>query len=273
MDFHNKGVVITGAASGIGLAVARQLAARGARLLLSDIERSALDEACSAVSEAHRGAQIESFVCDVSRREDMQGLADAAFSAFESVDLVFLNAGVGVSGPVIELRHEDWSWLLGVNLWGAIHGAEAFAKRMVAQGRGGHISFNASFAGLVYSPTLGAYCVSKSGVIALAEVMRQELRSSQIGVSVVCPMRTASNIGSSGRNRLDALAAGGAVTELIDPRDPSLPGQILSVDEAATRIIDGIVRNDGYIMTHAEGRPFIRRRFEKIDAAFSHFTS
>lgn len=269
MDSQGKGVVITGAASGIGLATAMAFAGRGAHVMLADIEASALELARAKVASLAAGGRVRATVCDVSSRESVAQLAATAFSELGGVHIVFFNAGVGVSGRITAMRHEDWQWVMGVNLWGAIHGAEAFAPRMVAQKQGGQIIFNASFAGLVYSPTLGPYCVSKAGVVALAEVLRQELRADDIGVSVVCPMRIATQIGSSARNRAAELGGAEGSPELIDPRDRSLPGELLDVDEAVRRIIDGIEKNEGYIMTHAEGRAFVQRRFEKIDASFA----
>lgn len=268
MDYKKRGVVVTGAASGIGLATATAFAERGANVMLSDIEASALEAARRSVSECAQGGLIEATVCDVSRLDQVKALADSAFAKLGGVHIVFLNAGVGVSGPITTMRHEDWQWVMGVNLWGAIHGAEAFAARMVDQKQGGQIVFNSSFAGVVYSPTLGPYCVSKAGVVALAEVLRQELRTDNIGVSVVCPMRIATSIGSSARNRTSDFGGPKGSPELIDPRDKSLPGEILEVDEAVARIIDGIEKNEAYIMTHAEGRSYIKRRFDKIDASF-----
>jgi NAD(P)-dependent dehydrogenase (short-subunit alcohol dehydrogenase family) len=268
MNYQGKGVVITGGASGIGFASAAAFLGRGAKILLSDIERGALESARARLLEQHVGGQVEVQVCDVSQREDVERLADEAFRRLGGVHLVFSNAGVGVSGPIVEMRHSDWQWVLAVNLWGAIHCTEAFAPRLVAQEQGGHILFNASFSGLVYSPTLGPYCVSKAGVVALAEVLRQELRTRDIGVSVVCPMRVATNIGASGRNRTAAFGGAAGHPELIDPRDESVPGTIIDSDTAVARILAGIEGNELYILTHADGRPFAKRRFERLDQSF-----
>lgn len=269
MDFANKGVVITGAASGIGYGCAAAFLDRGASVLLSDVDSSALDRAVSELNAQGAVGKASGFACDVSKFDQVEQLADHAFATLDSVDIVFCNAGVGVSGPITSMSHADWQWVMGVNLWGAIHGAEIFPKRLVAQGKGGQMIFNASFAGLVYSPTLGPYCASKAGVVALAEVLRQELREQKIGASVVCPMRIATSIGSSWRNRpKDMSAPDSGATELIDPSDTSLPGEILSIEEAARRILAGIANNDLYIMTHGEGRAYVRRRFEKVDKGF-----
>lgn len=268
MDYNNRGVVITGAASGIGFATALALAKAGAKVLMSDVEPATLEASRVQVAAAAPDSLVKSKLCDVGVLSSVLELAEFAFSEFGSVHVVFNNAGVGVSGPITTMKHSDWDWVLRVNLWGAIHGTEAFAQRMVAQQQGGHILFNSSFAGLVYSPTLAPYCVSKAGVVALAEVLRQEMRAHQIGVSVVCPMRVATAIGSSARNRSADFGGREGSPELIDPRDKSLPGDIIDVDTAVARILAGIENNELYIMTHADARQYITRRFEKIDKSF-----
>ena len=120
----------------------------------------------------------------------------------------------------------------------------------------------------MYSPGLGPYCVSKAGVVALAEVLRQELREHGIGVSVLCPMRVATKIGASGRNREADYGSTEAARELIDPRDPSLPGEIIQPEDVVSQILSGIEKNELYIMTHAAGRQYVSRRFEKVDKSF-----
>jgi NAD(P)-dependent dehydrogenase (short-subunit alcohol dehydrogenase family) len=114
---------------------------------------------------------------------------------------VFNNAGVALNGPVAAMTHDDWRWVIDVDLWGPIHGVEAFLPRLREQGQGGHLLFTSSFAGLVPNIGLGPYCVAKYGVLALAEVLSRELKAEGIGVSVLCPMIVATNIGASERNR------------------------------------------------------------------------
>lgn len=263
-----KVAVITGGASGIGFTTARRLASRGVRLVLADIEESALDRAVTELAAA--GAAVEGVVCDVGDLKAVQHLADTAFEKMGAVHIVFHNAGVAVGGPIAEMKHSDWEWTMRVNLWGPIHGVEAFTQRMIAQGQGGHMLFTASFAGLVPNVGLGPYCVSKYGVVALAEVLRRELRAHDIGVSVLCPMRVATNIGHSERNRPDELGGPEASPPVLDQGEDNqnLAGRVLDVDDVAAQVVDAVVANRLYILPHEESRTPIRRRFERIDQTF-----
>ena len=264
----DKVAVITGGASGIGLATALRLASRGVRLVLADIEESALDRAATRLAAA--GTAVEGVVCDVGDLKAVQRLADTAFEKMGAVHIVFHNAGVAVGGPIAEMQHSDWEWTMRVNLWGPIHGVEAFTQRMIAQGQGGHMLFTASFAGLVPNVGLGPYCVSKYGVVALAEVLRRELRAHDIGVSVLCPMRVATNIGHSERNRPDELGGPEASPPVLDQGEDNqnLAGRVLGVYDVAVHVVDAIVANRLYILPHEESRTPIRRRFERIDQTF-----
>jgi NAD(P)-dependent dehydrogenase (short-subunit alcohol dehydrogenase family) len=266
--FEGAGAVITGGASGIGLAVAKQLGARGAKLVLADIEQGALDHAVGAFRGA--GVEAHGIICDVSRKADVDALADESFAALGAVHIVFNNAGVAVGGPIVDMTHDDWRWIIDVDLWGPIHGVEAFVPRMVEQRQGGHVLFTASFAGLVPNIGLGPYCVAKYGVVALAEVLARELRPHEIGVSVLCPMRVGTNIGHSERNRADeygGVDAGAPVTEQGESND-DLAGRVLDVDEVAALTVDAVADNRLYVLPHEESRAAIRRRFERIDRIF-----
>lgn len=259
--------VITGAASGIGLATARMLADRGYRLVLADVEEPRL---VSAGADLGTRTELIEVVTDVSDKDAVDGLAEATFAAFGRTDVLFLNAGVAVGGPVVEMGHGDWSWVLGVNLWGAIHGVEAFLPRMVEQGTGSHVLFTASFAGLAPNVGLGPYVVSKYGVVGLAEVLHRELRSAGIGVSVLCPMRVATNVDSSERNRPDSYGGPSASPTVPEQSDPNSPmaGRILPVETVAAEVVAAIGTDRLYIVPHEESRAMIRRRFERIDRAF-----
>jgi short-subunit dehydrogenase len=159
--------------------------------------------------------------------------------------------------------------VLRVNLWGVIHGVEAFAPRLIEQNDGGHIISTASFAGLVPNQDLGVYTVSKYGVVALSECLYRDLRPHGIGVSVLCPMRVGTNIDRSYRNRPEAL--GGTEQRpgtATDSEERNLVGRSIGAEEVAARVLAAVRANELYIHTHAEARGFIRRRFERIDRAF-----
>ena len=261
----NRVAVITGGASGIGFATAEALAREGAHLVLADIERSTLDAAVAKLRA--QGARAEGVVCDVSDRASVQALADAAFAQMGAVHIVFLNAGVAVSGPVVDMTHDDWRWVIDVDLWGVIHGVESFAQRIVKQGEGGHIAATASFAGMVPNVGLGPYCVAKYGVVALMEVLHRELRAHGVGASVLCPMRVRTNIDASGRNRQRDY--GGPEQQSFPEVDESqLAGRLIDVAAVGQLVVDGIKRNQLYLFPHPESREFIRRRFERMDQAF-----
>jgi NAD(P)-dependent dehydrogenase (short-subunit alcohol dehydrogenase family) len=270
MDYADTVAVITGGASGIGYATARQMAARGARVVLVDREGDAVTAAATTLrSEGARG--VEARICDVADFAAMQALAADVMATCGRVDVVFNNAGVAVGGPIAEMSHADWRWIIDVDLWGPIHGVEAFLPHIRAGGRGGHLLFTASFAGLVPNVGLGPYCVAKYGVVALAEVLQKELRDERIGVSVLCPMRVATNIGSSERNR-DVKYGGPEASPTVpsqeaDNRD--LAGRVLNVDDVAGLVLKAVDNNSLYILPHAESRQFIERRFQRILRDFS----
>ena len=264
-QLRNRVAVITGGASGIGLATAEALAREGARIVLADIEQTALDAAIAKIRAL--GVKAEGVVCDVSSRKAVDALADAAFEKMGGVHIVFLNAGVAVSGPVVNMTHDDWRWVIDVDLWGVVHGVESFAQRIVEQGEGGHIAATASFAGMVPNIGLGAYCVAKYGVVALMEVLHRELREHGIGTSVLCPMRVKTNIDASGRNRQGDYG-GPEKQNYPDVDESQMSGRQISVEAVAQLVIDGIKRNKLYLFPHAESREFIQRRFKRIDQAF-----
>jgi NAD(P)-dependent dehydrogenase (short-subunit alcohol dehydrogenase family) len=268
-DLSGRTGVITGGASGIGLATARLLAEEGMQLVLADIEEGPLERAA-----AELGAL--GVVCDVGDLASVRNLADQAYDRFGAVHLLFNNAGVAVAGPVVQMRHADWEWLMRVNLWGPIHGVEAFLERMIAQRSGGHILFTASFAGLVPNVGLGPYCVTKYGTVALAEVLQKELRAHGIGVSVLCPMRVETNIDTSERNRPAALGGPDASPQVPQmPAMPAMPataevaddlaGRVLAVEDVAANVVSAVKDGRLYIIPHEESMQFVRRRFARME--------
>jgi len=267
-ELGGKVAVITGGASGIGFETARQLAGRDVRLVLADIEPEPLEGAIEKLRDA--GAEVTGVTCDVSSLADVQRLADHAFDTMGAVHILFNNAGVAVGGPTVEMTHDDWRWVIDVDLWGPIHGVETFLPRMIEQGEGGHLLFTASFAGLVPNEGLGPYCVAKYGVVALAEVLYRELRPDGIGSTVLCPMRVGTNIDSSERNRPADLGGPQASPGVADQAESNddLAGRVLDVETVAAMTIDAMVANRLYVVPHEESRPFIARRFARIDRTF-----
>lgn len=264
-ELNGKVAVITGGASGIGLATAKNLAGRGTKLVLADVEAAALDTAVAEL--AGDGADVIGVPTDVADLAAVEALADATWHRFGAAHIVFNNAGVAVSGPIAEMTHADWKWTIDVDLWGPIHGVEAFLPRMIEQAAGGHIVNTASFAGMVPNDGLGVYCVAKYGVVAMSEVLQRELREHEIGVSVLCPMRVATNIDASGRNR-QADYGGPEAQNYPEVDEEEMSGRLIEVDEVAQLVVDGITENRLYLFPHTEARQFIARRFDRIDRAF-----
>jgi NAD(P)-dependent dehydrogenase (short-subunit alcohol dehydrogenase family) len=263
-----KVAVVTGGASGIGFATAKALAAKGAKLVIADIEASALNNAVAELSSS--GAKAEGVVCDVADLASVQNLARQAFSKMDAVHILFNNAGVALGGHLVNMKHPDWEWILKVDLWGPIHGVEAFLPRMIEQKQGGQILFTSSIAGLVPTEGLGVYSVAKYGVVALAETLRREVRQHNIGVSVLCPLRVDTNIGTSERNRT-ADFGGAAASPRPQPQASSnivMAGEVMSPEDVATVVVEAILANRLYILPHDDSRELIRRRFQRIDATF-----
>jgi NAD(P)-dependent dehydrogenase (short-subunit alcohol dehydrogenase family) len=203
-DLRGKAAVVTGGASGIGKGIAARLIAEGMRVIIADIERGALEKTAAELGATAAGV-------DVSDAGSVAALAERAIAEFGTVHVVCNNACVGPMAPVADLTMADWDWIIGVNLYGVIHGVQTFLPVLKANPDGGHIVNTASMAGLVAPPRMAAYCVTKFGVVALTEVLAAELTAedSKVGVSVLCPGTVRTNIGASSRNRPQHLAGGG----------------------------------------------------------------
>ena len=268
-NFDERATVITGGANGIGFATAREFARRGARVMLGDIDRSGLDDAV-AILRAD-GVDAYGVVCDVRKLDDVERLADEAFRVFGDVHVVFNNAGIAYAGPIVDTSHDDWRFVIDVDLWGPIHGVEAFLPRLIAQGGERHMVFTSSFAGLIPNVGLGPYCVAKYGVVALAETLAREARPNGIGVSVLCPMIVETDL-LANTERVRSADYGPAtpspaetVQQLASaPTDDS----VLNVEDVARLTADAILANRLYVLPHRAARDSIRRRFERIDRTF-----
>ena len=260
-DIRNRVAVITGGGSGIGAAMAAAFTAAGASVVLADVDERGMDGIATRLRTA--GGKVLTVRTDVSRLEDVQQLADRACAHFGAVHIVCNNAGVAVYGGLETVTHKDWQWLIGVNLWGVIHGVEVFAPRLIAQGQGGHIVNTASMAGLVPMQAMGVYVTTKYAVVGLTETLARDLKSYGIGVSVLCPMGVDTRINVSERNRPAALA-----NEAASPETPvTLMGRTLAPETVAEMALAAIRHDRLYVITHDEGLEPLRRRFSRMEQA------
>jgi len=253
--------VVTGGASGIGRAMAERFAGERAKVVVADIDARALAAVVDSIKA--RGGEALGVPTDVTDLSSVQALAAAAFEAFGKVSVLCNNAGVALWGGLESATHRDWQWVLGVNLWGVIHGVEAFVPRMIASKEPGHIVNTASMAGLVATRGLGVYNTSKYAVVGLSETLAKDLRPYQIGVSVLCPMGVATQIRESARNRPADLT--NDAPSAVEP--VALMGRTLAPAVVAEMVLSAIRANRLYVITHEEGLEALRRRHERLEQA------
>jgi NAD(P)-dependent dehydrogenase (short-subunit alcohol dehydrogenase family) len=257
--------VVTGAASGIGLALARRFAGESMSVVMADVEEGALRDAADAVGAVGPG-DVEVVPCDVSDRSSVEALAARTLARFGGVHVVCNNAGVVTLGSTWEQSDDDWRWVLDVDLWGVVHGVRTFVPILLRQGVPGHIVNTASIAGLVPSPTIAPYNAAKAAVIAVSETLDMELRAlgAPIGVSVLCPGVVPTRIAESGRNRPGA--DGGTEASLDLPTQHDLPPTALTADQIADRVVDAIVHDRFWIVTHEGSSELVAERAAGITA-------
>ena len=269
-DFRDRVAVVTGAASGIGRGLAERFAAEGMKVVLADVEPAALERAEREMKDA--GATVLAVPTDVSKAEDVRALADQAVRAFGGVHIVCNNAGVGGgAGPLWENTLADWTWVMGVNLWGVVHGVRTFVPIMLEQESEGHIVNTASVAGLITGP-LGIYGVTKFAVVALSEGLYIQLQAAgaKIGVSVLCPGWVNTNIADAARNRPAELANEGG-DPLLTPQQETLRQLMeqmlkagMSPADVADRVFDAVREGKFYILTHPDMKGAIQLRMQNI---------
>ncbi|MFT5035298.1 MAG: NAD(P)-dependent dehydrogenase (short-subunit alcohol dehydrogenase family) [Litorivivens sp.] len=271
-NFKGKTAVLTGAASGFGLECARIGARLGMNLVLVDVQQDALDQAAAELQTT--GVQVLARKVDVSSAEQMEALAEAVQQRFGAPHLVFNNAGVGAGGLVWENSVKDWEWVLGVNVWGVVHGVRLFTPMMLEAASKdptwqGHIVNTASMAGLLAPPNMGIYNVSKHAVVSLSETLYQDLSlvTDQVSASVLCPFFVATGISQSQRNRPGELPAS-------KPTKSQLVGQAMSVKavssgkvkaaDVAQKVFDAVAANQFYIYSHPQAIGSVQTRLEDI---------
>jgi NADP-dependent 3-hydroxy acid dehydrogenase YdfG len=267
-EFSNKVAVITGAGSGFGKEFARLGHDLGMRLVLADVQTSALNE--TVVELEAKGAQVLAQTVDVANAAQMEKLAQASFAKFGSVDLLFNNAGVGSGGLIWENSLKDWQWVMGVNVMGVVHGIHYFVPRMLKQGSHGHIVNTASMAGLLSAQMMGVYNVSKHAVVTLSETLFNDLRivNSKIGASVLCPAFVPTGIHQSHRNRPDELTndAPPTASQLVAQAnsEKAVTSGKISAQQVAIQVFDAIRTNQFYIFTHQKIMASVGLRLEDI---------
>ena len=266
MELTGRAAVVTGGGSGIGRALAEALARDGARVVVADVDERGMAATVQAIVE--HGGEALAVATDVSDRDQVHALAERAWARFGAVHVLCNNAGVTVWGGLESATHRDWQWVLGVNLWGVIHGLEAFLPRMIAQREPAHILNTASMAGLVATPGLGVYNTSKYAVVGLSETLAKDLRPYGIGVSVLCPMGVGTQINASDRNRPERLRN----EETGRAAPVQLMGRTLAAETVAAMALAAIRENRLYVLTHAEGLDPLRRRWERLERAIQERT-
>jgi NAD(P)-dependent dehydrogenase (short-subunit alcohol dehydrogenase family) len=271
-NFKDKTAVLTGAGSGFGLECARIGAQLGMNLVLVDVQQDALDKAAAEMTA--QGAQVLARKVDVSNAQAMEQLAADVKARFGAPHLVFNNAGVGAGGLVWENSVADWEWVLGVNLWGVVHGVRLFTPMMLEAAKAdpayrGHIVNTASMAGLLTPPNMGIYNVSKHAVVSLTETLYQDLQlvSDQVSASVLCPYFVPTGISQSHRNRPTELAADKpTASQLIGQAqsDKAVGSGKVSAADVAQKVFDAVAADQFYIYSHPQALGNVQSRMEAI---------
>ena len=255
---------VTGAASGLGRAMALAFADEGMHAALADVDEPGLKSTLNEVQS--RGVRAFAMRVDVSRYQEVESFCSKAIAQFGATHVVCNNAGVSPLGAVWENTLADWQWILGVNLWGVIHGVRAFVPRLLAQGEG-HVVNTASVAGLISPPGMGAYNVTKHAVVALSESLYHDLRlrGSPVGVSVLCPAYVPTGIADSERNRPRELWNPGKKPSKEEALlKKAVASGKLSADDVARAVVAAVKEERFYVLTHPRIKGAIRARMEDI---------
>jgi NAD(P)-dependent dehydrogenase (short-subunit alcohol dehydrogenase family) len=269
-EFKDKVAVITGAASGIGRAIADRCAQEGMQVVLADIEEPALVRTAADMRAA--GATVLPVLMDVAKPDDVEMLAQETLNAFGAVHMLCNNAGVGAGGSPWESTLKDWQWVLGVNLWGVIHGLRTFVPIMLAQDTEGHIVNTSSVAGLISFHPSASYIVSKHAVVSLSENLYHFLaqRGAKIKTSVLCPGWVNTRILDGERNRPPELqnapgeASPSPEEEMVLEMMRQAVASGMAPEQVADAVFDAVREERFYIVTHPDNRPMIQSRAQDI---------
>ena len=270
-DLQGRVAVVTGAASGIGKALALGFAAEGCRVVLADVEQEPLDAAAAEVGDS--GAQALSVRTDVTDADSVEALAAATVDRFGEVHVLWNNAGVGGGGTIRNTQLVDWKWVIAVSLWGVIHGLNAFLPHLVRSGDA-HVVSTASVAGLMASPGLGPYNAAKYGVVAIMETLHHEMAvdtEANVGVSVLCPGEVSTNIATGQRNRPEHLRRSGSRRPSNDEarrRNEAIAAALAEHGkdpaEVADLVIDAIRAGRFWVLSHPHYLRDVEHRNESL---------
>ena len=274
-----KIAIVTGGASGLGYAMCQSLAASGMKVVIADIEETALAEAVESFADAN--AEVMPALLDVTNRSQFEDIADEVEARFGKIHVLCNNAGVAVGGHVADMTYKDWDWVMGVNLDGVVNGVVTCINRIKSHGEGGHIVNTASMAGQIGIPNLSVYNTTKFAVVGMSECMRLDLEADGIGVSVLCPGVVQTNIFNSGRNRPTKLQGDVDTASLLLTTDVTDDQRAARVEElmaggippewVGDMVVDAIRNNDMYIFTHPEFAENLQMRSSAIQQSFSRW--
>jgi NAD(P)-dependent dehydrogenase (short-subunit alcohol dehydrogenase family) len=269
-DIKGKTAIVTGAASGIGLGIAKALAYAGANIVLADLRPDPLDAARREIEAI--GVRTMTVTTDVSDPESVAAAGRAAVEAFGALHIAVNNAGVAMHGtPLEDVAPEEWEWVIGVNVKGVINGIRTFVPMIRSCGQGGHVVNTGSISSLFVREgrNQGAYAMTKYAVLALSEALEQELAGSGIGVSVLCPGGVTTSIFDSAATRPDRFG-GSYRRPQQEAMKSASSAAALAPQIVGRRVLQAIQDNEFYILTHTGEREIIRARFDRIKAAFDH---
>ncbi|MDG1487495.1 MAG: SDR family NAD(P)-dependent oxidoreductase [SAR324 cluster bacterium] len=265
-DFLGRTAVITGGASGIGLGMARSFAGRGMKLVLADLDEELLKAAEEEFTEA--GTSVVCQVCDVSKLEDVERLAEVTMDSFGAVHVVCSNAGVGIPTSARNVKLADWEWIINVDLWGPIYAVKTFLPLIEEQGVG-HINATSSMAGLISSQMMGAYNVAKHGVVALMAAVERELRAkkSNVRASVLCPGPINTNISrhsvdfrpGRGKPKGDSEKAGKMAGNIQAALE-----QGMHPDEVGELVASAVEQEKFWILTHPHWSKTVQKQLDAM---------
>ncbi len=270
-DIQGKTAIVTGGASGIGLGIAKALASAGANIVLADLRPEPLEAARRQIEAL--GVRAVTAQTDVSDPASVEAAGKVALDTFGALHIAVNNAGVAMHGtPVEKVTLQEWNWLIGVNVMGVIHGIRTFVPMIRAAGQGGHVVNTGSMSSFFVREgrEQGAYAMSKYAVLALSEALEQELKGTNIGVSVLCPGGVTTAIFQSAANRPDRFGGSYSRPQQEAIQTSAIAGSALPPETVGRRVLQAIQDNEFLIVTHTQERQAVTTRLDRIKAAFDH---